>query len=448
MKPRLWVSKLLLALLASLAVFAGSRLTVREIANPEASSTLFGWDTAFYHMWLRSTLMDGDVDFENDIQICDTLTEEDRGLALQGIPRTATGMVPNKYPIGWAAFHAPWFALGHGTALGADALGFEVRTDGFGSVYEAWLYFGSVFYAGVSLWLTWLLLRRFFGERIAWESLVLVWASSFLVFYQLRQYGMAHGLTYLCMVSAYFWSFAIRDFPPLGRNWALLGLSVGMLMVTRYQAGVYLLFPAAVALCELLTRRAGFRQAFCCVAAMAVPIALQLAAWKLLFGSWLVYTYQGEGFNWESPEWYRSLFDANHGLFYWHPVFLVGLLSCLVFIFSGRERLSWVWLLSMGLTYAVNAAWHCWWFGFSFGNRAYEGVTFFVFLGVGSLLAALEAAPWGRVPKLLLYGVLGAFAFWNIGVLEVIQYPWATEISLEGAESYGDLAHAIWDHLF
>lgn len=448
MRGRVSFLYVFLGLLGALAVVVGSRLTVREIANPDAGHSLMGWDAAFHHMWLRSAVMDQDLDFENEIRMGDTLAAADRALALEGIGGTETGLVPNANSIGWAVFHAPWFAAGHGFALGADALGFEVRTDGFGSVYEACLYSGSLFYAGLSLWLTWLLLRRFFGERAAWASLVLVWTSSFLIFYQLRQYGMAHGLTYLCLVSAYYWCFAIRDFPPLCRNWALLGASVGMLMVTRYQAAVYLLFPVVVALCELGSRRAGVKAAFWGLVALCLPIALQLFAWKVLFGNWLMPTYQGEGLHWEDPEWFGSLFAANHGLFYWHPVFLIGLLGCLALIVSRRVSLSWTWLFSIGLAYVVNAAGHSGWLGGSFGNRAYEGVTFFVFFGVAGLLAACEEARWGRFMSGCLYGVLGALALWNIGVLEVIQYPWQTGISLEGAESYGALARAIWERWF
>lgn len=437
---------LFLGLFALFAAHIGSRLTVDDLLRKEAASTLFGWDTSFYYFWLRSAVLDFDVDFENDIELSDTLPEVEKTYAVSGLPRTETGMVANKYPVGWAVFHLPWFLAGHATAHALDLFGFDVRTDGYGRVYEGFLCFGSILYGLLSMWLTYQLLARFFEKRVAWASLILVWVSSFLIFYQLRQYAMAHNLTYLCLVSAFYWIFAIREMPPLKRNWALLGLSVGMLAITRYQAVIYLLFPFLWAVWELLTRRANLKAAVTCLLTLSVPVALQLACWKLLYGSWLVYTYQGEGFLWDKPELYRTLFDQNHGLLYWHPIFAVGVLGLFVLVFSRRVSLSWTWLVSIAAVYYINAAWHCWWFGVSFGNRAYEGVTLFVFFGVAALLQALEARSVAL--RASVYVVLVLLGIWNLGILDATMYGWITGVGLSGAESYGDLGRAIWERWF
>ncbi|EDY84737.1 hypothetical protein VDG1235_4370 [Verrucomicrobiia bacterium DG1235] len=436
----------LLVLVGLFAAYTGGRLTVDNMQRDGAASTLFGWDTSFYFFWLRSAVLDGDIDFENDIRLSDTLPEQEKSYSINRLKRTDTGLIPNKYPVGWAVFHAPWFLAGHGTALGLDKLGVDVRTDGYGTTYEVFLYAGSLFYAALSMWLTYQLLLRFFEKRVAWASLILVWASSFLIFYQLRQYAMAHNLTYLCLVSTFYWIFAIREMPPLKRNWAMLGLSVGMLAITRYQAVVYLLFPFLIAVWELGSRRATLKAAGVCLLSLALPVVLQLFCWKLLYGTWLVYTYEGEGFLWADPAWGKSLFNANHGLIYWHPIFALGLLGLLVFLFSRQLVLSWTWLVSIAAVYYINAAWHCWWFGVSFGNRAYEGVTLFLFFGVAALLKAVEGRPVAL--KGALWTVLVALAVWNIGVMNVVIYSWITGVGLTGAESFGDLGRAILEFWF
>lgn len=438
----------LLFAVGTLAVFTGGRLAFKEATSPWAVSSLYGWDSSFYYFWLRSVVLDGDIDFENEVLLCDSLPEEDRDLAINGLGRTDTGLVRNQYPVGWAVFYLPWFALGHGAALLGDALGAEVRTDGFGKVYESALLFGSGVFAAASLWFTLQLLLRFFDKEIAWASLVLVWASSFLIFYQLRQYGMAHGLAYLCVSSAFYWAFAIRDTPTLRRGWVMLGASVGLLAITRSQAVLYLIFPALVVLEVLWRRRAQGALGALCLLVVAFPVALQLFAWKKLYGTWLVYTYQGAEFNWSNPEWYRALFDANHGLFYWHPIFVIGLVGLIVFSFSTRVSWAWSWFVTIGLVYVVNASWSCWWFGYSFGSRAYEGVTLFAFLGVGALLQEGRSLTGFRFFKPCLYVALCGLSLWNIGILGAVQYPWITGISLEGAESYRDLALAIVDMWF
>lgn len=433
----------LIGLVALKAGMVGMSLNFYDIRHMKANSTVYGWDTTFYYIWLRSAVLDFDMDFENDIQLADTLPENEREFALGELPRTETGMLANKYPIGWAMFHAPWFVLGHGAALGLNAAGFDVRTDGYGRVYELFLYTGSLLYAALSMWLTYALLIRVFERKIALASLLLVWTSGLLIYYQLRQYAMAHNLTYLCLVSTFYWIYAIREFPPLKRNWLMLGLSVGMLAITRYQAVVYLLFPFLLAVWEIVRLRTTVKAVLYCVLGILVPVALQLACWKGLYGSWLVYTYTGEGFLWAEPKLFATLFDPNHGLVYWHPIFLVGIVGLFGFLAMRKEGLAWTWLVSIAAVTYINAAWHCWWFGVSFGNRAYEGVTLFVFFGVAALLYFAEKG--GRWVKGVTYAALLALCVWNIGVLEVTMYSWQTGVGLAGAETHGELAQAIWE---
>jgi uncharacterized membrane protein len=41
-------------------------------------SLLRGTDNTFYYFWLRSAMVDGDWDFANDLEACNTLTENYR----------------------------------------------------------------------------------------------------------------------------------------------------------------------------------------------------------------------------------------------------------------------------------------------------------------------------------------------------------------------------------
>ncbi len=436
----------LLIVLSICGLWIGSYGVVNSLRHESRASSMWGWDTSFYYFWLRSVALDQDVDFSNDIQLADTIPDDQKRFADSGLSRTENGLVPNKYPIGWAVFHAPWFALGHGTSLLLDKAGFEVRTDGYGKVYERFLYFGSLVYAVLGCWMTYLLMRRFFEWEVSLIGLLVAWLSGLLIYYQLSQYAMAHGLTYLCLVSCFYWSLAIREMPPLKRNWLMLGVSVGMLLITRYQAGVYLLFPFLIAVVEILTRRTTIRATGVCVLAIVGIVFFQLLAWKLLYGSWLVYSYSGEGFRWSDPEFGKTLFDPYHGLFYWHPIFLVGLVGLVGFVVWRRDWLAWAMPISvLAMTY-VNAAWETWWFGASFGGRAYEGVTLFVCLGLGWLLWSSEL--WNSFLRWSLRGVLLLLVVWNLGVLDVCVRNWQTGISLEAPVTYGEFWQAIRDLWF
>jgi len=429
------------AILAIYAVWLGSAAVRSSFSSVEKPSSIYGWDTSFYNFWLRSLAFDQDVDFSNEIELCDTLPGQQKRFALNGLPRTDTGLVPNKYPIGWAVFHLPWYIVGHGVAKGLELAGFEVRTDGFGKVYELFLYTGSVFYAVLSLWLTYLLMRRFFGKRYAATALWVVMVCGFLVYYQFGQYAMAHNLTYLCVVSVCYWAFAIREMPPLASNWVMLGLSTGLLLITRYQAGVYLVFPFILVVIEILRRRTGVKAVVYGTLVLLGIVALQLAAWKVLYGSWIVYSYQGEGFRWGEPEIWKSLADPFHGLFYWHPIFLLGLAGLLGFLVQLRQPVFFLILASVAAVVYVNSAWETWWFGAAFGGRAYEGITLFVCFGIAWILEKTDKAGFGIGIGVKL--VLLALGIWSLGVLEVCVFNWRSGISLEEPVTHAEFWNAI-----
>lgn len=431
----------LLIALAVCGVWIGSFGVVRSLKHESRPSSMWGWDTSFYYFWLRSVVLDGDVDFENDIRISDTIPAEQKRFARMELPRTEDGLISNQYPVGWAVFNLPWFLMGHGSSLLLDEVGVEVRTDGYGKVYERFLYLGSLLYSGLACWMTFLLLRRFYTWEVSLQGVLIAWLSGLLIFYQLSQYAMAHSLTYLCVVSCFYWCMGIREVPALTRNWLMLGVSVGLLLITRFQAGVYLLFPFLVAVLEILGRRTTFRAVYTCVASIAGIVFLQLLAWKLHFGSWFVYSYAGAGFRWEDPQIYRSLFDPYHGLFYWHPIFVLGLVGLIGFVVWRRDWVAWAIPFSVGAMIYVNAAWQNWWFGASFGGRAYEGVTLFVCLGIAWLLKLAEG--WNRLSRWGLQGVLLLLVVWNLGVLDVCIRNWQTGISLEAPVTYGQFWRAI-----
>lgn len=435
---KIWFT-IVFAILAFYAIWLGSASTRSSLQDPEKPSSIYGWDTSFYHFWLRSAVFDQDVDFSNEIELCDTLPRSQKRFALNDLPRTERGLVPNKYPIGWAVFHLPWYLAGHGVAKGLEAAGVEVRSDGFGKVYEVFLYAGSVSYAVLSLWLTYLLLRRFFSQRISFTALSVALVCGFLVYYQFGQYAMSHSLTYLCVVAVFYWALAIREMPPLASSWVLLGLSTGLLLITRYQAGVYLIYPFAVVVIEILRRRTSVKAVTLGTLGLLLVVSLQLIAWKALYGSWIVYSYQGEGFRWANPEIWKSLFDPFHGLVYWHPIFLVGFLGLVGFLIKAKQPLLYLTVVSICSVVYVNAAWETWWFGASFGGRAYEGVSLFLCFGLAWLLDWSER--FGIGSEIGIKFALLVLGVWSLGVLEACVFNWRSGLSLEEPITYVE----FWD---
>jgi hypothetical protein len=114
--------------------------------------------------------------------------------------------------------------------------------------------------------------------------------------------------------------------------------------------------------------------------------SIQFVLWYLQTGSFLIYSYQGEWFNFSKPEIINILFSYKSGLFVYTPLFFLGCLSTLRYIFKKEYTLFIYWLIPfMTLTY-IFSSWHSWNYGASFGIRPYLEYSLIFILPLALLL--------------------------------------------------------------
>lgn len=379
-----------------------------------------GLDDSYYFFWLRSVMVDGDVDFANDLLYCDTMPLEMRRDIVQTSERTKLGLLPNKYPIGWALMEAPWYCAADLTAQAADCFGADIPYDGWHVLYQTWLVLGQLVYACLGLYLAYRIVAYYLPGPIALCGVSLTWLASSVFYYQMDQVSMAHNVMFFAGASAFFWTQRLRDQPDRYLYWALTGMSCALVILARYQGGVLLLFPGWLCLQLFLKRPARIGQLMLAMAIGAGLLSLQLLAWRAVFGSWLVYSYAGERFYWLKPQLFNVLFSPLHGLFNWHPVMLVGFVGFAIWAVRSRWHTDAACFAgSLLLVTYVNAAWYCWWFGGSFGLRSFEVCTIFAMIGVSYLLGQLwrvrRAAFYGMATCLLLLGI------WNVNLAWMVE---------------------------
>ena len=408
----LWTGRGLFTL-ALLGLAAGTMVffTWRQFAglrDQPMRTAIFGIDESYYFWWLRSAWFERPFDIRESAQQTGTMPPQEVARLLAG-PRTATGKLPNKYGVGWALAGAPFYALADLGVATARAAGWkEVVRDGHGPAYQTALVAGQLGYALAGLLLAWRIARRWVPDPWALEGVLLCWLGSFLVAYQTFIVTMAHNTAFFALAWAAWAALRVREGRAGPLVWAQLGLAAGLAVATRYQTAVYLLFPAWAAGGALLRGgRAAWTGAACAAAAAALPLLLQMAAWKVVYGQWLVYSYGGEGFHWLRPKIGEVLFSPFHGLFHWSPALLLGLAGWVAW--ARRHPVpGWLWMASFLATLWVNTAWHAWWFGAAYGARAFEGSVLFFMAGTAWLLARAAARPAGLagVRTLLVLGAV------------------------------------------
>ena len=404
--------KLLLGLsLAVLGFFAVPFFQVGQF------SMLRGSDSTGYYLWLRSGMVDGDWDFENDLMSCNTLTEEFRTELLK-LPRTETGRWPNKYGIGWAVLSAPFYLLADGIVGAGRVAGlWELERDGYNVVYQITIQTGHFLLGLLGLLLAWRCVRHWCGDATAalW-GVLLILAASPQLYYLTLKLSLSHNAAFFA-IALMTWACLEAEKGP-GRLWPWLvaGAGWGLAVTLRFQLALFGVLPAYIWLMRGLAGERGMAAVRTALAwlAGAVPLVfLQFYAWRIVYGRWFIFTYgaEGERFNWTNPEICNVLFSPFHGFFYWHPFLLIGA--------AGFGWLAWksrglhlASLLAIAGTLYVNAAWWCWWFAGSFGSRAFEAVLLFFMAGLAVLLVRLPQM-WRR----MLWGVALLACVWNLYVM-------------------------------
>ncbi len=407
-------------------------------------SAIRGWDDSFYFYWLRSFIVDGDFDFSNDIVYCNTFDEETRQHALS-MPLTESGYLPNKYPVGWAMSSAPWYFVGATITRVINFFGVSLLKDGYGPFYQLFIMIGQWIYGGLSLFFAYKVCRRFFNSENAFLAVAITWSASSLFYYQNIQLSMTHNLSFFAITGCYWVTLTIREKTNSLFLWTALAMFSATVILSRLQGAVYLVYPAVVIL-KLLhhdKKLIPFIIIFLIVGTLA--LLPQVYAWKVLYGQYLPYTYGDEGFNWLAPALGKVLFSSYHGWVYWTPLILIALFGFFYWIWKSRNIEATTWTLALLATVYINASWHDWTFGASFGARAFEGATLFAMVGLGNILQLTEA----RIQLRNLFIILCLFfSLWNINLTLLVRFWKYSGITLTQSVTYEEIINGSYKFWF
>jgi len=392
---------------------------------PRADGMLIGSDGIGYYMYVRSLVIDGDLDFANEY--ARLWPEVDVATR-----RTPTGRVGNQYALGSGLLWSPFFLTAHAVILGLRRVGVAVEADGYGALYQAAVCLGSLVYGALGMGLVHATAVRF-RPRTALAASVLIWFGTNLVYYLVVEPSMSHACSLFATAwLVYAWVRARPGFRV--RDCLLIGLTGGLAGVVRQPDATLLALP----LLDIALRRGAARIQLTRVTAVCagflVGFAPQMATWWVLNGGPLRSGYlldPGQGFSWLTPRLTEVLFSTEHGLFLWHPVLLFALAG---FAFWGRSdrRVATLAVAGILLQAYLIASWSSWSQGDAFGGRMFIGALPLFALGLAALLDWALDTRVARVAWALGVGLIA----WN--ALFVVQYRLGF-ISMSGPYTLGQL---------
>jgi hypothetical protein len=312
------------------ALFTPQPVTPADMTGPFVT----GADCMGYYAWLRSPLIDGDFHFDDEFAPTFARVPGSKP------ELTATGHLPNPWPVGPAITWAPAVVTVH---LILSSLGRHSPwpTDGYSPPYQLAVGGTTLALALLTLVLAYRICRRFGSPTAAAAAAALITLGTPVVAYGAVQVSMAHGpATAALTLFVFVWLRTFGSSSP-GR-WVGLGALLGLVCLMRWQLSTFAVLPTLEAI-WLATRADGWLarigMAVRLLVAGLVSVVVftpQCVAKQIVYGHPLG-GLQRTAQNWLDPSLWTVLASTDRSLFYWTPITLPALAGLVYVLFRTRR---------------------------------------------------------------------------------------------------------------
>lgn len=286
---------------------------------------------------------------------------------------------------------------------------------------------GDSLWAGwaAALVLGWALYKLIHAQTGGRPTSTLFWLAAAFIGTHVGYYARAHGSESLALgllALLALWIIPARTWH--GRDLLLATMLVALLILARMQLAVYAIPALGLALFRYAQSPPPAPEGIRLAAGMALILGLalfqilQVNAW--MTGNWLqAPQFFGDAafqsLDFTQPEFWAVLFHPWHGLFIYHPFYLLGVLALVQGLRHAASTGERVFLAALAVAMLAHlylqAAWYCWWLGLgTFGMRGLCAWGVIMPLLVVRDYHRPDAAPGLR--RLYFYGAL-ASALWS-----------------------------------
>jgi len=409
-------------------------------------------DGVGYYAYVRSALIDHDLDFENDYLAGNKTFVMWRVDAQGHLLRemyTRTGHVENHFAVGPALFWAPALLTVHLSVVLLDRLGAHIAADGYSRPYLVAMGLTTAFCGFLSLLLSFRMARKYFEERWAFLATLGIWLASALPVYMYFNPSWSHPFSAFS-VSLFLWYWDLTKLRRTTAQWAILGILAGLMGNVYYPNALLLVFPALELIYLVRVPRRDPQGPLMTIPQLALGSAAFVAAFLLsllptfitrliIYGSIFETGYPAMSkWNWSSPALLQVLFSADHGLLSWTPILFLAIIG--LFFLVRKNFLVGTGAVLTFLAYYLFIASYPDWDGLSsFGNRFFISLTPLFILGLTALLS--NFSQWlGKSSRAATVSgtAIALLALWNFGFI----FQWGTHmVPARGEISWHEMAH-------
>ncbi len=324
-----------------------------------------GGDSWGYYCYLPATFIHGDLDslhrtIENRREYHPGWGRSDNSIGTTIAYEVTPGTFVNKYTYGVALFLLPAFLIAHALALIGG-----LPADGHSPVYIICASISGFVYVFLGLILMYRILRRYVSSTASHFTVLSIGLGSLIFYLGLQRPIMSHNILFALYPALVLLSLNYREAPSLLKGF-FIGCLVGAISIIRPVEIIVVLIPLLVGFQSfklssikehLFFHLNNWPKLVAAVLGGFIMCVPQLLYWKYTSGSWLYYSYHGEGFDFLDPQIIDGLFGAANGLFPYSPIIILSIFGfyCL---FKQKNPLALgiviVCILHTYITY-------CWW---------------------------------------------------------------------------------------
>jgi hypothetical protein len=376
------INKYIILIIGCILVISASNIQWwKDSKGREDNWVIIETDGKGYYAYLPAIFIYHDLQYS----YFETIEEKYYATLRQDFRSSVNGRKVNKYYAGTAVAMAPFFLVAHGLTLATGNV-----PDGFSKYYNIVINIAGIFYLLAGLYFLRKMLRLYGISETTITIIVVAFTfGTSLYYYAVIEPAMSHIYSFAFVTAFLFYTkdwFLNRK--PV--NIVYMGILLGMIVLIRPVNGIVIASIPFIA-GEYSILKSGILDLFnyfkwLIVSALVCLLIcfIQLLLYKLQVGSFIVYSYTNEGFLWTDPQFFNILFSYKKGLFVYTPLLLLSFTG-LFFLYKISKFSFYVFLLNFIFVTYILSAWWCWYYGGSFGMRA-----FIEFYALFAILLALS----------------------------------------------------------
>ena len=278
----------------------------------------------------------------------------------------------DKYACGTAVLQLPFFAYAYTTTTLNGG-----TNDGYQRPFQVAVFYATIFYLFLALFFLKKTLELYDIKKyvVILSQLLLVLATS-VTHYANAEAGFSHVYS-LFAITAFIY-FMGSYFKKKNINHFIIAcLFLGLILILRQLNILIILFvPFLAGSWQNLIKGinglwVNYKKTLIGVFLIFLIFFIQCTLWYLQTGHFLLYSYRGEGFHLLNPHLIPILFSYRKGLFVYTPVTFISISGLIWLVYKRRYYWALTWLAFFIILTYVLSSWESWYYGGSYGLRAY-----------------------------------------------------------------------------